>query len=314
MKHLKTYTGLNDDQKGAAVSIGNFDGVHLGHQSVLALTRVAAAELNAPQAVMTFEPHPRSYFAPDAPAFRLMNATAKAQRLNRLGVDILYELPFNKDFAALSADDFISEVLIKGLGVRHVTVGADFCFGKGRSGDPKLLKAAGGEFGFGVTTVPLVSDDQGDFSSTAIRECLSAGKPLEASRMLGHWHRLEGRVEHGDKRGRTLGYPTANMALDGLHLPKFGIYAVLIDIETGAHKGRYRGAASLGVRPTFDKEIPNLETYIFDFDGDIYGEQISVALVDFLRPEAKFENVDELIVQMNADCDAARQKLASTFG
>lgn len=314
MKHLKTYSDLTDAQKGAAVSIGNFDGVHLGHQSVLALTRVAAAELNAPQAVMTFEPHPRSLFAPDAPSFRLMNATAKAHRLERLGVEILYELPFNQDFAALSADDFVTEVLVKGLGVRHVTVGADFCFGKGRIGDPDLLKTAGAKFGFGVTAVPLVSDDKGDFSSTAIREALSAGKPLEASRMLGHWHRLEGRVEHGDQRGRTLGFPTANMALDGLHLPKFGIYAVLIDIETGAHKGQYRGAASLGVRPTFDKEIPNLETFIFDFDGDIYGEQVSVALVDFLRPEAKFDDVNALVAQMTADCDQARKTLAATFG
>lgn len=314
MQHLTSFQNLDKAHRGAAVAIGNFDGVHLGHQSVLALTRAAAAEIDAPLGVMTFEPHPRTYFSPDAPAFRLMNATAKAHRLQLLGIDLLYQLPFDADFAALGASDFIKRVLIDGLAVKHVTVGADFCFGKGRTGAPDMLVAAGKEHGFGTTIVPLVSDANGDYSSTAIRNALTDGKPQEASRILGHWHRLEGTVEKGDQRGRVLGYPTANLSLEGLHLPKFGIYAVRIDVETGAHKGRYRGAASLGVRPTFNKETPNLETYIFDFDGDIYDERVSVALVDYLRPEEKFDEIDALTAQMARDCTAARDILNATFG
>jgi riboflavin kinase/FMN adenylyltransferase len=309
IKRHQSYSDLNVDDRGCAIAIGNFDGVHLGHQSVLALARAASAEHDAPLGVLTFEPHPRAYFAPDAPPFRLMNATAKAHRLGLLGVDHVYEVQFDKAFASLSAEEFIQRVLIDGLDVRHVVVGADFCFGKGRSGSPKTLRDAGKSHGFGVTIAPLVSDATGDFSSTAIRNALGDGRPEEAARMLGHWHRFEGVVESGEKQGRALGFPTANLSLDGLHLPKFGVYAVQIDVEDGAHKGSYRGAASLGVKPTMGEFAPNLETYIFDFDGDIYDQPISVALVAFLRPELKFDTLDALIAQMTTDCEAARAAL-----
>jgi riboflavin kinase/FMN adenylyltransferase len=310
MRRRHGYRGLAPEDRGGAVAMGNFDGVHLGHQSVLALARAAAAELGAPWGVVTFEPHPRSYFAPDAPPFRLMTADARARRLEKLGVGILYELPFDAALAGLDPEAFATRVLADGLGVRHVVVGADFRFGRGRAGDCGTLKALGARLDFGVTTAPLVSDARGDFSSTAIREALSAGRPEEAARILGHWHRIEGAVEHGDKRGRGLGFPTANLRLDGLHLPRFGIYAVLVDVLTGPHRGRYDGVASLGVRPMFGAERPNLEVHLLDFDGDLYGAELSVALVAFQRPELTFDSIEALVAQMHRDTAEARRRLA----
>ena len=306
----QSFSTVPTADKGASVAIGNFDGVHLGHQAVIDLARDQAETLLAPLGIITFEPHPRTFFAPDAPPFRLMSANAKAARLEKLGVEKLYEVPFNPDLSNLTAQEFVDQVLVWGLGVSHVVVGADFRFGKGRTGTAEMLKEAGASKGFGVTIVPLVSDGSGQFSSTAIRDALSAGRPEEAARMLGHWHRIEGRVEKGDQRGRDLGYPTANIGMDGLHQPKYGVYAVVVDIMSGAHQGRYHGAASMGVRPTFGINHPNLESYLFDFKGDIYGADISVALVDYIRPEEKFDDLDALIKQMDADCEKARAILA----
>lgn len=311
MKRHIDYTTIPTADKGAAVAIGNFDGVHLGHQSVIALARAAAAERTAHLGIVTFEPHPRSFFAPEAPAFRLMNATAKSARLEKLGVDQLYEIPFNAELASLTSDQFIERVLVWGLGVSHVVIGADFRFGKGRTGDAEALQSAGEALGFGVTIAPLVTDSKGDYSSTAIRNALKDGAPQEAARMLGHWHRIDGRVEKGDQRGRDLGYPTANLSMDGLHQPKYGVYAVIVDILTGEHAGRYKGAASMGVRPTFGVNHPNLESYLFDFKGDIYGEDISVALAEYIRPEETFNDLDALIAQMDDDCAKARKLLES---
>jgi riboflavin kinase/FMN adenylyltransferase len=310
MKRTQDYRGLGPDDRGAAVAMGNFDGVHLGHQSVLALAHAAAARLAAPFGAVTFEPHPRAFFAPSAPAFRLMTAEARAHRLEKLGVEHLYELPFGAGLAGLSPEAFASEVLVDGLGVVHVVVGADFRFGRGRAGDTAALAALGRELGFGVTVAPLVCDEQGDFSSSAIRGALTDGRPDEAARILGHWHRIEGPVLHGEKRGREFGFPTANLALDGLHLPRFGVYAVLADVLTGPHRGRYRGVASIGVRPTFGESRPNLEVYLFDFDGDLYGAELSVALVAFQRSELRFDDIGALVVQMEADAEEARARLA----
>lgn len=311
MRRHHGFRGLAAQDRGAAAAIGNFDGVHLGHQSVLALARAAAAERRAPFGVVTFEPHPRAFFQPDGPSFRLMDAETRARRLEKLGVEQLYELPFDAGLATLSADTFLRQVLADGLGLRHVVAGADFRFGKGRGGDAALLQAMGPELGFGVTIAPLVSDDQGDFSSTAIRAALSAGRPEEAARILGHWHRIEGRVLHGDKRGRELGFPTANVSLGDLHQPRFGVYAVLVDVLDGPHAGRWRGAANLGARPTFGENAPNLEVYLLDFDGDLYGAALSVALVAFLRPELKFDSVPALVAQMRRDVAEARTRLAA---
>ena len=307
MKRHRHWQGLSAEDRGASVAMGNFDGVHLGHRSVIDLARRPGRAL----AVVTFEPHPREFFAPEAPPFRLMNAAARANRLARLGVEQLYELPFTADLARLSPEAFVEEVLVAGLGVGHVVVGEDFCFGKGRAGTAATLQEAGLRHGFGVTLAPIVSAENGpEISSTAIRTALSEGRPRDAAAMLGHWHRMEGAVIHGEKRGRELGFPTANMAIDGLHLPRLGVYAVKVDVLSGPHQGSYGGAASLGVRPMFGENTPNLETNLFDFSGDLYGAELSVALVDYLRPELKFTGLAELITQMDLDCMRAREILA----
>ena len=234
------------------MALGNFDGVHLGHQSVLALAHAAAAELGAPFGVVTFEPHPRSFFAPDAPPFRLMTADARAHRMAALGVERLYELPLRRALAGLDA-----------RGVRCGRAGGrrsacamwwsapTSASARAAPGMRRRWRRWGAALGFGVTVAPLVSDGRADYSSTAIREALVAGRPDEAARILGHWHRIEGGCSMARSAGGSSGFRRANLWLDGLHLPRFGVYAVLVDVLNGPHRGRYRGAASIGVRPTF---------------------------------------------------------------
>jgi len=289
MDVFRDWTGLPQAARGASAAIGNFDGVHRGHRAVIDLARP-----HGPLGVVTFEPHPREHFAPDAPAFRLMNAGARAHRLQKLGVERLFELPFDARLAGMSPEEFSRNVITDGLGLRHVVIGADFCFGRGRAGRADDLVADGGA----------------EVSSTAIRAALSEGRPHDAAAMLGHWHRIEGPVLHGDKRGRTLGYPTANMALAGLHVPRHGIYAVLVDVLDGPHAGTLHGVASLGIRPMFELVQPTLEVHLFDFAGDLYGATLSVALVDWLRAEVRFDGLDALIAQMDADSARARAVLA----
>ena len=302
------WQGLDPQARGASVAMGNFDGVHLGHRAVIDLARRPPAPLG----IVTFEPHPREYFAPAAPPFRLMNAEARANRLAKLDVDHLFQLPFDATMASFSPQEFARQVLADGLGVTHVVVGADFCFGRGRAGTAADLKGLGNELGFDVTIADLVQTAGTSISSSAIRQALTEGRPRDAAAMLGHWHRIEGEVIHGEKRGRELGYPTANMSVAGLHLPRLGVYAVRADVLTGPQAGSYMGAASLGVRPMFGVNQPNLETFLFDFTGDLYGQHLSIAFVDFLRPEMKFEGLPALITQMDADCDRARGVLAAT--
>ena len=309
MKILRDYQFVDPDDRGATAAIGNFDGVHIGHQSVIRLARDAAPD--APLGVLPFEPHPRAFFAPDAPPFRLMSREARASRLEKLGVEVLCELNFNAALAALSPEEFARRVIADGFGLRHVIVGSDFCFGKGRAGTAADLEAFGRQMGFGVTVAPLVAQSAKTVSSTAIRRALSDGAPGEAADMLGHWHRIEGPVIGGEQRGRELGYPTANMSIDGLHPPAFGVYAVLVDVLSGPHAGSYHGVASMGVRPMFGENRPNLETFIFDFQGDLYGTPLSVGLVEYLRPEEKFDGLDALITQMDADSARARSVLAA---
>jgi len=310
MRIIRDTEFVDPNDRGAAAAIGNFDGVHLGHQAVLDLARDAAQATGAPLGVMTFEPHPRRYFSNDPKPFRLMNAEARASQMEKLGVQKLYEVPFNAALAALSPRDFAQTVIADRLGLKHVVVGADFCFGQGRKGTADDLAAFGAEMGFGVTIAPMMQVAATPVSSTAIRDALSDGRPADAAAMLGHWHRIEGEVIRGEQRGRELGYPTANMALDDLHLPKFGVYAVKFDVLTGAHAGTYNGAASIGTRPMFGENVPNCETFVFDFKGDLYGATVSVALVDFLRPELNFDSLDALIAHMDKDCVQARSILA----
>lgn len=309
MKILRDYFYMDPSDRGACAAIGNFDGVHRGHQSVIALAKDTVPD--APLGVLTFEPHPRAFFAPDAPPFRLMSREARASRLDKLGVDYLFEMNFNAALAALSPEDFAQRVVKDGFGLRHVIVGSDFCFGKGRSGTAADLERFGAQMGFGVTIAPLMAHSDTVVSSTAIRRALSDGRPRDAAAMLGHWHRIEGPVVGGEQRGRELGYPTANMSIEGLHPPAFGVYAVLVDVLEGAHQGSYHGVASMGVRPMFGENRPNLETFLFDFSGDLYDTPLSVGLVEYLRPEEKFDNLDALVAQMDADSARARACLAA---
>ncbi|SEB39523.1 bifunctional riboflavin kinase/FAD synthetase [Rhodobacter sp. 24-YEA-8] len=297
---------LDASGRGTSCALGNFDGVHLGHQAVIDLARGPA-----PLGIVTFEPHPRQVFQRDAGPFRLMNAEARANRLAKLGVEHLFQLPFNAGLAALTPEEFAHKVLAEGLGISHVVIGEDFCFGKGRAGRAEDMKRLGEKYGFTTTIAPLLKRGGIGISSTAIRDALSEGRPGDAAAMLGHLHRIEGAVIHGEKRGRELGFPTANMDLTGLHLPRFGVYAVRVDVLSGPQEGSYMGAASLGVRPMFNGVAPNLETYLLDFKGDLYGRHLSVALVEFLRPELKFDGLPALIAQMNQDCDQARAALAA---
>ena len=302
MRIITDHRAVPAEARGASAAMGNFDGVHRGHQAVIDLARG-----DAPLAVVTFEPHPRTLFAPDAPPFRLMSPEARAHRLEKLGVETLFELPF-PEIAPVTAEAFMADVLVRDLGLARVVVGADFRFGKGRAGDAETLREGGARLGFDVVLANLLGGTA-PVSSTAIRQALSDGRPGDAAEMLGHWHRIEGPVLHGEKRGRKLGYPTANLSVAGLHLPKLGVYAVLVDVLDGPHAGRHHGVASLGVRPMFGVNEPNLETFLFDFDGDLYGSHISVALVAFLRPEARFDGLPALIAQMDADSAGARAAL-----
>ncbi|MDB9716569.1 bifunctional riboflavin kinase/FAD synthetase [Amylibacter sp.] len=313
MRTIRDYQFIADEDRGAVAAIGNFDGVHLGHQATLNLVQEIAKESRSHVGTLTFEPHPREYFAPTSTAFRLMSADAKANRLEKLGVERLYQLNFNAALSALSAREFARDVIHNALGLTHVIVGADFCFGKDRAGTASDLIQFGEEFGFKVTIAELLKDNDQVFSSTAIRNALSDGKPEDAARMLGHLHRIEGPVIQGDQRGRELGYPTANLSIDGLHPPKYGVYAVTVDILDGQSQGRYFGAASIGERPTFGVYKPNLEVFLFDFHADIYGANISVALVNYQRPELKFDTLDALIVQMNKDCMVAKETLNNLY-
>ena len=310
MRIIRDTLYIAAEDRGAAAAIGNFDGVHLGHQAVIDIARAVADRDGAPLGVMTFEPHPRQHFAPDAPPFRLMNAEARAEALAKVGVDKLYEVPFNAALVDLTPEAFARDVIHDRLGLHHVVVGEDFRFGKDRAGDAAALQDFGDRMGFGVTVAPMLETDGGRVSSTAIREALTEGRPRDAAAMLGHRHRLVGRVIRGDQRGRDLGYPTANISIDGLHPPRFGVYAVFADVHDGPHAGRYKGAASIGTRPMFGENHPNCETFLFDFKGDLYGAEISVALVDYLRGEETFDSLDALIAQMNADCAQAREILA----
>jgi riboflavin kinase / FMN adenylyltransferase len=299
--------------RGAALAIGNFDGVHRGHQALLAATRTAAASYPASKSgrtlagVMIFEPHPRTFFQPGRPHFQLTPVDQKLSLLRRYGLDVTAIVPFNATLAGLPADAFVERVLVAGLGVRHVVIGYDFHYGKGRTGHPQGLAEAGREFGFGVTIVDQVADGGEIISSSAIRAELAQGDVVGAAKMLGHWWRVAGAVRGGAKRGTGMGFPTANTPLLPGTALAHGIYAVRVYID-GA---RHQGAAYLGTRPTFDDGAAVLETFLFDFDGDLYGRDIEIEFVAFIRGDRKFDGMEALVEQMEIDCDHARAKLAT---
>jgi riboflavin kinase / FMN adenylyltransferase len=306
------HTETSEDARGAVVAAGNFDGVHRGHQAVLAAAKTLAQRMDAPFAVLTFEPHPRAVFQPGLPPFRLTPFRAKSLVLESLGVDLLFTLHFDRAFAQKTAEEFVAEVLVAGLGAKAVVVGYDFVFGNKRRGTPALLKAEGAKHGFSVEVVAPVAAPGGTvYSSTQIREHLVAGRPRDAAALLGRPWEIDGRVELGDKLGRTIGFPTANMTLDDYLRPAPGVYAVRAGIEDGANTQWHDGAANLGWRPTIGGQDLRLETHLFDFDGDLYGKHLRVALIERLRAEQRFEGLDALKAQIAADCVQARQILAA---
>jgi len=299
--------------RGAVVAVGNFDGVHLGHRAVLDATREIARREGAPLALMTFEPHPFQVFNPEVPPFRLTPFRAKAHRIEALGVDLLAVLHFDHALAQVSAEDFVRRFLVEGLGARHVVVGYDFHFGHRRRGTPALLQQQGQFHGFGVSVLqPIAAGDGAVYSSTRIRQHLTAGEPREAARLLGHPFEIEGRVEAGDRRGRTIGFPTANLSLGDYLRPKGGVYAVRIAIEERAGRLEWHdGVANLGTRPTVGGGDLHLEAHLFDFAGDLYGRHIRVGLIQHLRPERKFAGLDALKAQIAEDARQARAILRS---
>jgi riboflavin kinase / FMN adenylyltransferase len=297
-------------ERGAVVAIGNFDGVHRGHQAVIGEAGRLARAAGVRHAVLTFEPHPRRVFRPDDPPFRLTPFRAKSRHLEALGVDLLFTLHFDLAFAAKSAEDFIATVLVRNLGIRHAVVGYDFVFGHQRRGTPALLQARGAELHFGVTVVdPAGAAGGAVYSSTRIRELLVTGKPREAAALLGRFWEIEGRVERGDARGRTIGFPTANLMLDDYLRPAAGVYAVRAGIEEGGRTLWHDGVANLGRRPTFGGSDLRLEAHLFDFDRDIYGRHLRIAVIEHLRPERKFPGIDALKAQIAADAAQARAVL-----
>ncbi len=311
MQMLRSYIDVPAEFKEGVLAIGNFDGVHLGHQAVIAEAQKVAASLGAPSGVLTFEPHSREFFAPAAPPFRLSMLDTRAAHLNWLGVDVMAALNFNLEFSQKTAEQFVKDVLVDGFAVRHVVVGYDFIFGHKRQGTTVILSELGKKYGFGVTVVEPVGEETVIYSSTAIRNLLTDGQPATAASLLGHWWEVDGEVIKGDQRGRTIGFPTANIPITHYHQPKLGVYAVRVGLtgDDGATSW-VNGVANFGKRPTFDKKDILLEVHLLDFDGDLYGQRIRVAFVDFIRAEKKFSGIDELEEQIKRDEQSAREILA----
>jgi len=295
--------------KGAVAALGNFDGLHRGHRGVVARAQALARQMGKPCCVVTFEPHPADFFAGRPVIFRLTPPEAKAALLARLGLDGMVVFSFNETFAALSARQFVEEALARRLGVSAIVAGYDFRFGARREGDADFLRAEGARLGLRVEIVErIVQDEAGSLaavSSTATREALERGDVALAQKLLGHPYFVEGPVLHGDKRGRNLGFPTANIALDPSSRLRHGVYAVTLE----ARGAVYGGVASFGRRPTFDDGAPLLEVHAFDFSGDLYGETVEVTFHGFLRGEAKFQSVDALVAQMHRDAAQAKEIL-----
>ena len=310
MQIYRDFKDLPADLRGAAMAIGNFDGVHKGHQAVInEAGRLARAD-NRPWAVLTLEPHPRQLFQPDIEPFRLTPGSAKERLITNLGVDHLIVLTFDHDFSQREAEAFVSDILIGACGAHHVVAGYDFAFGRGRQGNCELLLRMGQKLGFGFTAVQAVQDDAGEvYSSTRVRECLGAANPKAAAQILSRPFEIEGTVEKGDARGRQIGFPTANVALGDFLRPAQGVYAVKVGIESGPETVWHNGVANLGSRPTFDGKSVLLEAHLFDFDGDLYGQTLRVALIDYVRAEKKFDGIDSLKAQITADSGRAKEIL-----
>jgi len=301
---LRDWRAVPEEARGATLALGNFDGMHLGHRAVLAAAHAGRPELKL--GALTFEPHPREHFRPEDPPFRLTLLPAKLEQLSALGCAFVLALPFDATLAAMPAENFVRDVLHGALGARHLACGMDFAFGHRRGGDVAFLSHHAEQLGMGITVVPPVADAEGPLSSSRIRRVLQDGYPERAARKLGRVWEISGPVSHGDKRGRTIGFPTANVPL-GRHLePARGVYAVRVRLADGRVVD---GVANIGARPTVGGTESRVEAHLFDFAEDLYGQEISVGLMAFLRAEKKFSGLAELTAQIGADAASAREIL-----
>jgi len=305
VKTYQQYEGLTQADKGAVIALGNFDGLHRGHQAVIARAKDIADDLGAPLGIGLFRPHPYRFFKPDAPPFRLMTPDYRAKIMPTLGIDSLYEIPFTETLRDMDDTNFVEIVLHQGLGIRHVVVGEDYHFGKNRCGDVESLTRLCAQRGIGVSALAPVGLHTlyGKYGSTDIRKALAAGDVFYAAHMLSRPWCVDGIVTKGAQRGRTINFPTANIEFDDLVRPKFGVYAIEVTLPDGGH--RY-GVANAGKRPTVDGEEARLEAHIFDFDGDLYGKRLEVHFRSFIRDEKKFESFEALKEQIVRDADGAR--------
>ena len=311
LKTINAWKDLPAEDRGASIALGNFDGVHRGHQQVIAQAAKAALAQRTPLGVITFDPHPRRLFRPTEPAFKLMTHAQQARALSGLGVDLLYLLPFDFEMASFGDREFVEKVLVEGLAVKHVAVGFDISFGRGRTGSPELMKAYGQEYGFTVSVAEPVASSEGEkFSSTGVRDALRDGHPEQAAHILGRPFAIEGVVRRGQQLGRQLGFPTANVEVEDYVVPKLGVYATRTRLPDGRE---VPGVANLGNNPTTGIVETRLETWLFDFDEDLYGQIIETDLIAFLRPELKFDSLELMIQQIRRDEQAARAIVAPGF-
>ena len=294
--------------RGAVLALGNFDGFHQGHQAVIGEAIGWARSEGRPAVVATFSPHPMRYFKPEVAPFRLTRLDQRMELFEQAGADAMLVFHFDEQLASMPAERWIEDVIARHIGAAGVVTGEDFTFGAARGGNPGLMQTLGAPLGVSARTVGPVHDDAGPVSSSRIRQALQAGDCAEATRLLTRPFAVRGVVQHGDKVGRTIGYPTANLDLGEYLRPRYGIYAVTGRLPDGR---MVPGAANLGIRPTFDPPKELLEPYFFDFSGDLYGQEIEVAFHHFLRPEAKFDSLDALTEQMAQDCDEAKRRLAN---
>lgn len=307
MERLTLAGGIPDTLRGSILALGNFDGFHLGHQAVVGRAVARAFHERRPVIVATFDPHPVRFFKPEVPPFRLTSLDQREALFAHAGADAMLVFEFGAELASMDADEFIAKVLAGQIGAAGVITGDDFSFGKGRSGDAVLLAKVGAKHGIAAEAVLQVMLEGERISSGRIREALIAGDTATATHMLSRAYAIEGVVERGDARGRELGYPTANLGLGDYQRPRYGIYAVRVTLEDGSE---HPGVASLGVRPTFAPQKELLEAHLFDFDGDLYGRKIEVALHAYIREEKKFDGIEALIAHMREDEAKARHLLA----
>jgi riboflavin kinase/FMN adenylyltransferase len=307
MQRLTLTGGIPENLAGSIVALGNFDGFHLGHQAVVGRAVQRGFHERRPVIVATFDPHPVRFFRPELPPFRLTTLDQRERLFAHAGADAMLVFEFGSELAAMDAEEFIAEILAKRIGAAGVVTGDDFTFGKGRTGDVRLLKTLGAKLCVIAEAVAQVLVEGVRVSSGRIREALIAGDSATATKLLSRDYAIEGVVQNGDARGRELGYPTANLVLSDYQRPKYGIYAVRATLDDGSE---HPGVANLGVRPTFDPPQELLETHLLDFTGDLYGRKMEVGLHAFVRPEQKFETIDGLVAEMRRDEAAARRLLA----